>query len=289
MGVQDKGSSKRRFGTGRRGPQGPSSGSVSTPLDDGLRIEDDDITLDSDEPKGPAAPGGGVYFKLLLAGVVAAGLVVILVVILSSPARHPGRPGAASYAGRGGIDPAQVAAVTQQVKDLKQEVKVIRDDLEKLAQEIKRLKDLGAAAGGTVKAAALRPVVARIVDDRLKKAIRGLKRASGPPTAPALTALSRRVRAVEQRLAHLARRAPAARKPPARTTVKRPKPPARSWFGSTSAAKPKLVIHQVKANETLFRIARKYQVSVPQLRRWNKNIDPQSLRQGMKIRIYVKR
>jgi hypothetical protein len=287
MGVQDKGSRKRRFGVGRREAADSSSEMVSTPLDDGLRIDEDDITLDRDEPKGPAAAGGGVYFKLLLAGVVAAGLVVILVVILSSPPRHPGRPGVTAAANQGPAASAQVAALTQQVKDLKQEVKVIRDDLNRVAQDLKKLQALGAAGTGPVRAAALRPVVNRIVDERLKKTIRSLKRASRSAAGAEVAALSRRLHAVEQRLAHLAKRAPVARKPPA--TRPRPKPAPRSWFGETGAARPKLVIHQVQANETLFRIAQKYRVSVPELRRWNKNIKPENLRQGMKIRVYVKR
>ncbi len=294
MGVQDRGSSKRRFG-GRRRPEDKSSEPVSTPLDDGLRIDEDDITLDRDEPKGPAAPGGGVYFKLLLAGVVAAGLVVILVVILSSPPRQPGRPGTTTPSVRGRIAPAQAAALAQQVNDLRQEVKVIRDDMAKLAQDLKKLRELGAASGGAIKAAALRPVVNRLVDERLKRTVRGLRRASRSGTSAELTALSRRLKTVEQRLARLAKKAAVAPRPsatrPRTTAVKppRPKTPARSWFGQTSAARPKLVIHQVKANETLFRIAQKYRVSVPDLRRWNKNIDPKDLRAGMKIRVYVKR
>jgi LysM repeat protein len=270
---------------------------MSTPLDDGLRIDDDDITLEGDQPKGPAASGGGVYFKLLLAGVVAAGLVVILVVILSSPSGRPGRPGVPGIAAGVRTDSARVAALARQVRDLQQDVKVLRENLGKLALNLKRLQELGAASGGPVKAAALRPLVIRIVDDRLKKKVRALRPPTSTQTNTRLAALGRRVQVLERQLAGLKKAASRPVRPKPKPDKKKKKKTAtrpKSFFGEGGSGSVKVITHTVKSDENLFRIAKRYRdrgyrVTAKDIQRWNKISDPKKVWKGMRLKIQLRR
>ncbi|MBU1740418.1 MAG: LysM peptidoglycan-binding domain-containing protein [Proteobacteria bacterium] len=299
MGSDKGGSEKRRFGGDRQLPGGAGPGPEATPLDEGLKLEDDDISLDRDEPGRSASLGGGIYFKLGVAAVVAAGLVVILLVILSSSSRRPTGPGGA---GPGiGSDPvklsSQMAALAKKVQELKQDVKDIRTDLEQVARDLKKIKPLSGAAGGRVNATALMSRLNRGLDDRLTKIKTRLRRLEKAKTALRLTALNGRLKRLQGRVDRLAK-ARAGRRPAARSTRAGPKagqvkrPPAkrtgRSFFDDPSSGRTRLRVHRVEEGETLYRIARKYGVAVTDLRRWNDNIDPTKVRKGMKLKVHLR-
>lgn len=295
MGSDKGGSDKRRFGGGHQLPGGTGPGPETTPLDEGLKLEEDDISLDRDEPDRSASPGGGIYFKLGVAAVVAAGLVVILLVILSpSSHRRPG-PGVTgpSVGSDAGKLSSQVAALAKQVQDLRQDVKDIRTDLDQVARDLKKIKPLSGAPAGSGGAAAL---TSRL-DARLAKIRARLRRLEKAKTAQRLNALDGRLVRLRVKVDRLTK-APAGRRPAARSSraatktapVKRPpiKRASRSFFADPTAGRTRLTVHRVADGETLYRIARKYGVTVADLRRWNNNLDPTKVRKGMKLKVYLR-